>query len=48
MATTLVSGVQYSGIWTMQQVNAAVAAGTWTGLPFLYSWGINKDRKSVV
>ena len=27
----------------MQQVNAAVAAGTWTGLPFLYSWGINNQ-----
>ena len=40
MATTVpLSGVQYSGIWTMQQVNAAVAAGTWTGLPQLYSWG---------
>jgi len=25
----------------MQQVNAAVAAGTWPGLPFLYSWGSN-------
>ena len=36
-----VSGVQYSGVWTMQQVNAAIAAGTWPGLPFLYSWGAN-------
>ena len=42
-STTVISGVQYSGIWTMQQVNAAVAAGTWTGLPYgyLYSWGRN-------
>jgi len=23
----------------MNQVNAALAAGTWTGIPFLYSWG---------
>ena len=41
MATTIVSGVQYSGIWTMNQVNAAVSAGTWTNLPYLYSWGYN-------
>jgi alpha-tubulin suppressor-like RCC1 family protein len=37
------SGVQYSGIWTMQQVNAAIAAGTWTGIPQLYTWGANGD-----
>lgn len=43
MAVTLVSGVQYSGIWTMQQVNAAIAAGTWPSAPapHLYSWGGN-------
>ena len=41
MATTIVSGVQYSGIWTLAQVNAAISAGTWTGLPYLYSWGNN-------
>jgi len=43
MATTTVTGVQYSGIWTMQQVNAAIAAGTWpVGSPnFLYGWGFN-------
>jgi len=44
MATTITSGVQYSGIWTMPQVNAAVAAGTWTGLlgpPSLFSWGVS-------
>ena len=35
------TGVQYSGIWTMNQVNAALAAGTWTGLPQLFSWGNN-------
>ena len=37
------SGVQYSGIWTMQQVNAAIAAGTWpVGSPqYLYGWGNN-------
>ena len=39
--TTITSGVQYSGIWTMQQVNAAIAAGTWTGLPELWTWGRN-------
>jgi alpha-tubulin suppressor-like RCC1 family protein len=27
----------------MNQVNAAVAAGTWTGLPQLYSWGQNNN-----
>ena len=44
MATTTVSGVQYSGIWTMQQVNAAVAANTWPiayGPQGLWSWGSN-------
>lgn len=41
MATTTVSGVQYSGIWTMQQVNAAIAASTWPSQPanHLYVWG---------
>jgi alpha-tubulin suppressor-like RCC1 family protein len=41
MATTITSGVQYSGIWTMQQVNSAIAAGTWPvpPAPKLYSWG---------
>jgi alpha-tubulin suppressor-like RCC1 family protein len=36
-------GVQYSGIWTMQQVNSAIAAGTWPQQPgpSLYSWGSN-------
>jgi len=33
-------GTQYSGIWTMQQVNSAIAAGTWPVQPNgLYSWG---------
>ena len=42
MATTITSGVQYSGIWTMQQVNAAVAANTWPVVgPKLYGWGDN-------
>jgi alpha-tubulin suppressor-like RCC1 family protein len=42
---TTVSGVQYSGIWTMQQVNAAIAAGTWTGIITnpLFSWGRNNS-----
>ena len=41
MATAIIQGVQYSGIWTMQQVNAAIAAGTWPSppAPKLYSWG---------
>jgi len=44
-STTVVSGVQYSGIWTMQQVNAAVAANTWpVGSPqYLYGWGDNTN-----
>jgi alpha-tubulin suppressor-like RCC1 family protein len=42
MATTpIVSGVQYSGKWTLQSQAQAVAAGTWTGFPFLYAWGLN-------
>jgi alpha-tubulin suppressor-like RCC1 family protein len=37
---TTVTGVQYSGIWTMQQVNAAIAAGTWPVIgPTLFTWG---------
>ena len=36
-------GVQYSGIWTMQQVNSAIAAGTWPSqpAPHLLAWGGN-------
>jgi len=35
-------GTQYSGIWTMQQVNSAIAAGTWPVVgPKLYAWGLN-------
>ena len=48
MATTVISGVQYSGIWTMQQVNAAVAAGTWPVPPIqstLWSWGYNANGR---
>jgi alpha-tubulin suppressor-like RCC1 family protein len=37
--TTITSGVQYSGKWTLQSQAQAVAAGTWTGFPFLYAWG---------
>ena len=33
--------VQYSGMWTPQSQMQAVAAGTWTGLPGLWSWGLN-------
>ena len=42
MATAIIPGVQYSGIWTMQQVNAAIAAGTWPSQPLsFYGWGSN-------
>jgi hypothetical protein len=45
MATTTYPYTQYSGIWTMQQVNSAIAAGTWpTALnnnAALYAWGGN-------
>jgi len=45
MATLQVSGVQYSGIWTMQQVNSAISAGTWPTqpAPHLYAWGLNSN-----
>ena len=43
MAT--LTGVQYSGIWTLQQAHDAIAAGTWpvqpTTGPRLFSWGNN-------
>ena len=32
---------QYSGVWTMQSQMQAVSAGTWTGFPYLWSWGYN-------
>ena len=44
MATqTLVSGVQYSGIWTLQQAHDAIAAATWPTqpAPTLFTWGGN-------
>ena len=44
MATTLISGVQYSGMWTLQQAHDAVAAGTWPeafNSGYLYTWGDN-------
>lgn len=39
----LVSGVQYSGMWTLDQATNAVAAGTWpvAPAPHLYTWGNN-------
>ena len=43
MATTIVSGVQYSGIWSLAGQANAIAANTWPGLPFLYSWGSNSQ-----
>jgi alpha-tubulin suppressor-like RCC1 family protein len=43
MATTIVTGVQYSGIWTLQQAHDALAAGTWTGITStrLFTFGGN-------
>jgi len=41
----LYSSVQYSGIWTMQQVNSAISAGTWIG-PALYAWGYNNNGQT--
>lgn len=29
----------YSGRWTLAEQLQGVAAGTWTGVPFLYTWG---------
>lgn len=45
MATTLVSGVQYSGSWSLSSVANAVAAGTWPPPPgpALFSWGYNNN-----
>ena len=38
-----ITGVQYSGIWTLQQANDAIAASTWPVPPgpALFSWGSN-------
>lgn len=33
MAITIISGVQYSGKWTLQSQMQATAAGTWPDLP---------------
>jgi hypothetical protein len=43
MATTIVTGVQYSGMWTLQQAHDAIAASTWPVPPgpALFSWGSN-------
>jgi alpha-tubulin suppressor-like RCC1 family protein len=44
MATTVVSGVQYSGIWNLSSQAGAKAAATWPSPPaYLYSWGINSS-----
>jgi alpha-tubulin suppressor-like RCC1 family protein len=45
MATTLISGVQYSGIWNLSSQIRAKADGTWSGFPlsFLFSWGDRND-----
>jgi len=44
MATTVVTGVQYSGIWNISSQANAKAAGTWPSPPPIYSlygWGYN-------
>lgn len=46
MGIQITTGVQYSGIWTMQQANAAISAGTWPTqpMPALYGWGRNNAQ----
>ena len=44
MATTITSGVQYSGIWTLQQAHDAISASTWPPAydpGYLFTWGDN-------
>ena len=43
MATTVISGVQYSGIWSLAGQANAKALGTWPSqpMPALFSWGSN-------
>jgi alpha-tubulin suppressor-like RCC1 family protein len=48
MATTVVTGVQYSGIWNLNSHIGAKSAGTWPralpgGPGVLYAWGSNTD-----
>ena len=46
MATTQITGVQYSGIWTLQQAHDAISAGDWPTAftsGYLYTWGDNLD-----
>jgi len=46
MATTLISGVQYSGIWNLSSQGGAVAASTWPAAyneTTLFAWGINDN-----
>ena len=45
MAVTIVSGVQYSGIWNISSQANAKAAGTWPSapVPHLYAWGNNAN-----
>lgn len=40
-----VSGVQYSGMWTLDQATNAKAAGTWPSAPapHLFTWGNNQQ-----
>jgi len=43
MATTVATGVQYSGIWNISSQANAKGAGTWPSqpVPYLYGWGSN-------
>ena len=45
MATLVVSGVQYSGIWSLAGQANAKALGTWPVPPgpALFSWGVNSS-----
>ena len=38
-----ITGVKYSGFWTLQQAHDAIAASNWpVGSPqYLYGWGTN-------
>ena len=44
MATTFISGVQYSGIWNLNSQVGAQAAATWPipPGPALFAWGDNQ------
>lgn len=44
MATQIISGVQYSGIWNLNSQAGAQAAATWPAPnAYLYSWGVGES-----